>query len=176
MKLYSVAEVAAAAGVNSSTVSRHVKDGKLKTIKDALGKTGIEASEIFRVYQVKLDDTVEQSTEMQGDASEREEKPRNARESHASQLKTLRTQVRSLKSQVELLHAVIASKEAELQRAMAREAESHTRELWHREQASNFGYQVLLLLKQVSRIDDPGFSVQVSRMEESLKRLGDERE
>lgn len=81
-----------------------------------------------------------------------------------------------MKSQVDLLKAVIASKEEEIQRMVSREAEAVSRELWHREQASNFGYQVLLLLKQVSRIDDPGFSVQVGRMEENLRRLGNERE
>lgn len=91
-----------------------------------------------------------------------------------SQLGSLRSQVRASKSQVELLQGAIASKDAELNRMIARESESLARELWHREQASNFGYQVLLLLKQVSRIDDPSFSVQVSRMEESLRKLGHE--
>lgn len=153
-------------------MNRNVKQGVLTAQKDAKGRMVISEEEVHRVYQTEFKDQLPPPAP----PAEKSEKPEPARKPLDSQSKSLPSRVRALKSQVDLLKAVIASKEEEIQRMVSREAEAVSRELWHREQTSNFGYQVLLLSKQVSRIDDPGFSVQVGRMEENLRRLGNERE
>lgn len=55
MTIVSISEASRLTGKTRATIHRHINTGKLSKTKDDTGSTGIDISELMRVYNIKID-------------------------------------------------------------------------------------------------------------------------
>ena len=55
MAIVSISEASRLTGKTRATIHRHINTGKISKTKDDTGATGIDISELIRVYNIKID-------------------------------------------------------------------------------------------------------------------------